>query len=264
MNIFHLPPYYLLAIVAVATVAVIATYKYACKSNSNCSSKACNKSIAPTKLTFFGFKHPFSLDPLPYDYNALEPHIDEETMRLHHTKHHQAYIDNVNKALDEAPEFKKHTIEEILTNLDALPDAVKERVRNNAGGHFNHTLFWQMMSPQGGGKPSEIIAAQLNKWFGSFEEFKTLFDKAAISRFGSGWAWLCLTPEKKLVIVSTPNQDTPLAQGLFPILALDVWEHAYYIKYRNRRAEYITAWWDVINWKHVEQLYHDGLKIFNK
>ncbi len=223
-------------------------------------STATPKTMSPTKITLYGLRYPFTLPPLPYAYNALEPHIDAQTMTLHHTKHHQAYIDNVNKALQEAPEYQKYTLEELIANIDALPTSIRERVRNNGGGHFNHTLFWELMSPQGGGMPTEVVAQAINQSFGSFAAFKEQFEKAAQGRFGSGWEWLCMTPEKKLVIISTANQDAPLAQGYYPILALDVWEHAYYLKYQNKRVDYMSAWWNVVNWKHVEKLYQDALK----
>jgi len=217
-------------------------------------------SMKPTKMTILGLKYPFTLAPLPYDYKALEPHIDEATMRIHHTKHHQAYIDNANKALEEAPDLQKYTLEELLTNLQSLPESVRTRLQNNAGGHFNHTLFWLMMAPNAQERPNGVVAEAINASLGSFESFKEQFNKAAQSRFGSGWAWLCLNKDKKLVVTSTANQDTPLALGLFPILGLDVWEHAYYLKYQNKRMDYVTAWWSVINWPYVEQLYQEGLK----
>ena len=248
---------------SVITASAIFAWMRCCKSccaGSSCSLMPCSKSIKPTKLTILQFKYPFSLDALPYDYNGLEPHIDEATMRVHHTKHHQAYVDNANKALQDAPELQQYTLEELLTNLEALPASVRERIRNNAGGHFNHTLFWQLMSPQGGGNPTEAVANAITTSFSSFQAFKELFEKAAQTRFGSGWAWLCIDKDKKLVVTSTGNQDTPLADGLFPILGLDVWEHAYYLKYQNKRVDYMSAWWNVINWHKVESLYFDGLK----
>ena len=215
--------------------------------------------MKPTKLTLLELKYPFSLAPLPYDHKALEPHIDEATMRIHHSKHHQAYIDNANKALEEVPELQKYTLEELLTNLESLPESIRERLRNHAGGHFNHTIFWQMMAPNAQQLPTKSVAAAIDQAFGSFDAFKELFNKAAQSRFGSGWAWLCVNKEQKLVVTSTANQDTPLAAGLYPILGLDVWEHAYYLKYQNKRMDYITAWWSVINWPLVEKLYTNGL-----
>lgn len=253
------------AATAATLTALIIMYYFKCCKNGSCGSTSLAKqSMQPTKFNFYGFKYPFTLGNLPYDYSALDPHIDQETMTLHHTKHHQAYVDNLNKALDDEPEFKKYSIEELLTNLEALPQKIRERVRNHGGGHFNHTLFWDLMTPQAQQKPTEQIELEINKHFGSFDSFKAEFDKAALSRFGSGWAWLCVNQHGGLVVTSTPNQDTPLAQNLYPILALDVWEHAYYIKYRNKRAEYVSAWWNVINWQHVEKLYQNGLKHFEK
>lgn len=245
------------AVFAVCIIFYVRCRKNCCK--SECSS-VCSTTVKPTKLQFYNLRFPYSLPALKYDYTALEPHVDAETMNIHHTKHHQAYIDTLNKTLQESPEYQKYTIEELLTNLEALPKSIRERVRNHGGGHFNHTLFWDLMSPQSSGQPTELIAHEIKKHFGTFESFREQFEKAAISRFGSGWGWLCLNKDKQLVVISTPNQDTPLAQGLYPILALDVWEHAYYLKYRNKRADYIGAWWNVVNWKHVEKLYHDGVK----
>ncbi len=227
---------------------------------SSCKS---TDSIQATNFNLLGYKYPFALDPLPYDYTALEPYIDEATMRTHHTKHHQAYIDNTNKALDDAPELKKYTLEELLTNLEALPVAVRERVRNNAGGHFNHTLFWRMMAPAGT-KPTVLLTTAIERAFGSLDAMKEQFNKAAQTRFGSGWAWLCLDSNKNLVITSTGNQDTPLAQGLYPILGLDVWEHAYYLKYQNKRMDYVTAFWEVVNWDYAAKLYNNGLEHISK
>lgn len=216
--------------------------------------------MLPTKISLYGLRFPFTLPPLKYGYDALAPYVDEETMTLHHTKHHQTYIDNLNKALQEAPEYQKYTLEELLANIDALPKSIRDRVRNHGGGHFNHTLFWDLMAPTSNAQPTEIVLEQINKHFGSFKAFQEQFEKAAQTRFGSGWAWLSVNFDKKLVITSTANQDTELGQGLYPILALDVWEHAYYIKYRNKRPEYIVAWWNVVNWQHVEKLFNDALR----
>lgn len=249
---------WLLIIGVLITIGAIAAYL---KCKKCCAPQLpAAKTMQPAKITMLNLRYPFSLPKLPYDYNALEPHVDAETMQIHHTKHHQAYVDNLNKALAEAPEFTKYTIDELMENIDALPASIRERVRNHGGGHFNHTLFWEMMSAQGGGQPSEPLLSEIAKYFGSFQTFKEQFEKAAQSRFGSGWAFLCVMPDKKLTIISTPNQDTPLAQGLYPILALDVWEHAYYLKYRNKRPDYISAWWNVVNWKYVENRYNDGPK----
>ncbi len=193
---------------------------------------------------------PFVLPPLPYDYNALEPYIDEATMRLHHDKHHAAYTNNLNAAI-EGTELASLSIEEILRKgVGALPTAV----RNHGGGFYNHNLFWQMMSPQGGGAPRGDLATAINQAFGNFDTFKEQFSKTAAGVFGSGWAWLVLA-NGRLEISGTPNQDSPLMEGKTPILGLDVWEHAYYLKYQNRRPEYIAAWWNVVNWDYVAELY---------
>jgi Fe-Mn family superoxide dismutase len=188
---------------------------------------------------------PFEVPPLPYDYGALEPHIDEQTMRLHHDKHHQAYVDNANKAL-EGTELDGRPVEHVLTNLGVLPDDRQTLARNNVGGHANHSLFWEIMSPDGGGEPSGELAEQI----GDFGAFKEAFGDAAIKRFGSGWAWL-VWDGTGVAIVSTPNQDSPLMEARTPLLGLDVWEHAYYLKYQNRRPEYVEAWWNVVNWDAV-------------
>lgn len=193
---------------------------------------------------------PLRLPPLPYGYDALEPHIDTWTMQLHHDKHQKAYVDNANKLLADQPELSKMTPEEILKNLDKAPEAIRTGLRNNVGGDYNHTLFWHMMSPKGGGQPSGDIAPLIASTFGSFEDFQKQFNEAATKRFGSGWAWL-IFQDGKLSIISTANQDSPISDGAVPLLGLDVWEHAYYLKYQNRRPEYITAWWNVVNWDFV-------------
>ncbi len=191
----------------------------------------------------------FSLPALPYAHDALEPHIDTATMEIHHGKHHNAYITNLNKALESAPELAGKTIEELLANnLAIVPDAIKAPVRNNGGGHYNHSLFWTILGPGAGGTPVGKLAAAIDATFGSFDAFKEKFAAAGTTRFGSGWAWLSKTADGKLVISSTPNQDNPLMEGNFPIIGLDVWEHAYYLKYQNRRPDYIGSWWNVVNW----------------
>jgi Fe-Mn family superoxide dismutase len=196
----------------------------------------------------------FTLPPLPYAADALEPHIDKMTMEIHHGKHHAAYVNNLNKALESAPELQSKTIEQLLaSNLAVVTDSIKTAVRNNGGGHANHSLFWNLLSPRGGGAPSGDIAAVINGPFGSFDAFKEKFAAAATTRFGSGWAWLVKDSAGKFDIVSTANQDSPLMEGKKPILGLDVWEHAYYLKYQNRRPEYIAAWWNVINWDEVNK-----------
>lgn len=194
----------------------------------------------------------FQLPPLPYNYNALEPHLDEATMRVHHEKHHQGYTDKLNKALEGHDDLLAKPIEDLLKNLESLPEAVRIGVRNNGGGYFNHILFWNVMSPDGGGMPEGELATAINSSFGSFEAFKEEFSNAAGTVFGSGWAWLVKDSEGKLSVTKTSNQDCPLSQGLTPLLALDVWEHAYYLKFQNRRPEFIAAWWNVVNWKEVE------------
>ncbi len=194
---------------------------------------------------------PFKLPPLPYAYDALEPHIDAETMKIHHDKHHAAYVNNANKALAGHPDLAKMTVWDLVAHLDEVPEAVRTTLRNNAGGHANHTLFWEMMKPGGGGKPSGELAAAIDETFGSFEEFRKKFSAAAMGVFGSGWAWLTFTPDKELVIETTPNQDSPIMNGGKPLLGIDVWEHAYYLKNQNRRADYIAAWWNVVNWDTV-------------
>lgn len=191
------------------------------------------------------------LPPLPYDYNALEPHIDEQTMRIHHDKHHQAYINNLNTALENYPDLQAKSVEELLKNLNSVPEAIRVAVRNNAGGHANHTQFWNSMGPGAGGEPAGNLGTAIATSFGSFAAFKEQFSKAAMSRFGSGWAWLVKGADSKLQITSTANQDSPLSDGQIPLLGLDVWEHAYYLKYQNRRAEYVEAWWNVVNWTDV-------------
>jgi superoxide dismutase, Fe-Mn family len=193
----------------------------------------------------------FTLPDLPFPFNALEPHIDAKTMEIHHDKHHGTYVSRLNAALEKAPPFQNKPIEEILKNLDAVPAEVRTAVRNHGGGHMNHSLFWKMLSPKGGGKPGGALAAAVDAAFGSFDAFKEQFATAATNLFGSGWAWLCADTAGKLVIASTPNQDNPVSQGLKPILGLDVWEHAYYLKYQNRRPEYITAFWNVVSWEQV-------------
>ncbi|WP_044895855.1 superoxide dismutase [Bacillus alveayuensis] len=199
----------------------------------------------------------FELPKLPYDYDALEPHIDKETMNIHHTKHHNTYVNNLNAALEGNEELLSKSVEEVIANLDAVPEEKRTAVRNNGGGHANHSLFWTILSPNGGGEPSGELLEAINKKFGSFESFKAEFEKAAATRFGSGWAWLVVN-NGELEVMSTPNQDSPLMEGKTPILGLDVWEHAYYLKYQNRRPEYISAFWNVVNWSEVEKRYNEA------
>jgi len=185
--------------------------------------------------------------PLPYDFSALEPHIDTQTMQIHHAKHHAAYVTNLNAALEKHTALQSKSVEDLLRNLSQVPEDVRTTVRNNGGGHMNHTLFWQIMGPKAGGAPSGALADAIKSSFGAFDAFKEQFAKAGIGRFGSGWAWLINT-SGRLSIESTPNQDNPIMEGRKAILGLDVWEHAYYLKYQNRRADYIAAWWNVVNW----------------
>jgi len=194
---------------------------------------------------------PFTLPPLPYDYKALEPHIDEPTMRLHHDKHHATYVNNLNAALEPHPDLQNKPIEELLAGVDRLPEAIRAPVRNNGGGHANHTMFWEMMAPGGAKQPEGDLANAISSSFGGLAQFKEQFLKACTGRFGSGWAWLVADKGGKLTIESTPNQDTPLMSGKFPVLGCDVWEHAYYLKYQNRRPDYVAAWWNVVNWTDV-------------
>jgi Fe-Mn family superoxide dismutase len=195
----------------------------------------------------------FEVPDLPYAYDALEPHIDEATMRVHHDKHHQAYVDKANAAL-EGTDWAGRPVEDVLTNLSSLPGDKQAAVRNNAGGHYNHSLFWRMMAPNAGGDPTGEIAGAISETFGSFDAFKEQFKAAGIARFGSGWAWL-VKDSSGLAIVSTPNQDTPLSDGSAPLLGADVWEHAYYLKYQNKRPDYLDAFWNVVNWDFVNELY---------
>ncbi len=196
----------------------------------------------------------FELPPLPYEYNALEPYIDTQTMQLHHDKHHQTYVTNLNNALKDHP-FDSLQPEEILRRINEVPDAVRTAVRNNGGGHVNHTMFWQIMKPNGGGAPTGEIANAIQSSFGSFDAFKTAFNDAGVKQFGSGWAWVTLGQDGKLQISSSPNQDSPLLNGVYPILGNDVWEHAYYLKYQNRRPEYLSNWWNVVNWDEINKRY---------
>ncbi|MGD8776458.1 MAG: superoxide dismutase [Syntrophobacterales bacterium] len=193
----------------------------------------------------------FTLPDLPYDFNALEPYIDARTMEIHHGKHHQAYIDNLNKALDKAPALQGKTLEEIVSNLTSAPEEVRTAIRNHGGGHYNHSLFWKIMTGNGGGQPSGTLLDKINAAFGSFDAFKEKFSNAAITRFGSGWGWLSVDNGGGLVVSSTANQDNPLMEGLKPILGIDVWEHAYYLLYQNRRPEYVENFWNLINWEQV-------------
>ncbi|MBO2533753.1 MAG: superoxide dismutase [Thermoactinomycetaceae bacterium] len=197
----------------------------------------------------------FELPALPYSANALEPHIDARTMEIHHGRHHATYVNNLNAALEGHSALAEKSLEDLLRNLNEVPESIRTAVRNNGGGHYNHTLFWQIMSPNGGGQPTGELADAINQTFGSFEKFQEEFTKAALTRFGSGWAWLVVKSDGKLAVTSTPNQDNPLMDGDQPILGLDVWEHAYYLKYQNKRPDYVKAWWNVVNWEEVNKRY---------
>ncbi|MFA8437683.1 superoxide dismutase SodA [Pueribacillus sp. YX66] len=199
----------------------------------------------------------YELPALPYAANALEPHIDEETMNIHHGKHHNTYVTNLNNALDGHADLANKSVEELISDLNAVPENIRTAVRNNGGGHANHSLFWQILSPNGGGNPSGNLAEAIDKKFGSFDKFKEEFAAAGAGRFGSGWAWLVVN-NGELEIMSTPNQDSPIMEGKTPILGLDVWEHAYYLKYQNRRPDYIKAFWNVVNWDEVAKRYNEA------
>ena len=194
----------------------------------------------------------FTLPPLPYPTDALEPHIDKMTMEIHHGKHHNAYVTNLNAAIEKAPELASKSVEDLVKGINSVPEAVRTAVRNNAGGHLNHSMFWLIMAPKAGGAPTGAIADAINGSFGSFDKFKEQFKAAAVGRFGSGWAWV-MDQGGKLAIESTPNQDNPLMDGKKPVFGIDVWEHAYYLKYQNRRPDYIDAWWNVVNWAEINK-----------
>lgn len=196
----------------------------------------------------------YTLPPLPYDYNALEPHIDARTMEIHHTKHHQAYIDKLNGALEKYPELQEKSLEDLLKNLDQIPEDIRTVVRNNGGGHLNHSMFWKMMAKDADGSPTGEISERIVGKFGSFEKFKEEFTNAGITRFGSGWAWLSIDTNGELIVHSTANQDSPIMEGKKPLLGVDVWEHAYYLNYQNRRPDYLNAWWNVVNWNEVNAI----------
>jgi len=213
-----------------------------------------SNNIPPTSTTTSS--GPFKLPALDYAYNALEPYIDEATMRIHHTKHHQAYVDKLNQALSKYPELYNESLEELLANPDMLPADIAEKVMNNGGGHYNHSFFWKVMTPTRGTSPSGNLKAAIDRDFGSFENFKSRFKQTALDTFGSGWTWLLKDDTGKLLIASTPNQDTPVPLGLTPIIAIDLWEHAYYLKHQNRRDQYIDDWFNVANWDYASELYN--------
>ena len=199
----------------------------------------------------------FEVPPLPYDYNALEPYIDTQTMQLHHDKHHAAYVNNLNNAVKDT-NFASMNVDDILRHINDVPQNIRTAVQNNAGGHSNHSMFWTIMKPNGGGAPTGALANAINQTFGSFDQFKAAFNDAGAKRFGSGWAWLVLDQNGKLSVISTANQDSPLMTGLYPVMGNDVWEHAYYLKYQNRRPDYLAAWWNVVNWDEIARRYQQG------
>ena len=201
----------------------------------------------------------YELPPLPYDYNALEPYIDEETMHLHHDKHHQAYVNNLNAALQGQSQFENMSVDDLMRQINNVPESIRTAVRNNGGGHANHSMYWQIMKPNGGGEPTGDLANAINSAFGSFDQFKAAFNDAGAKRFGSGWAWLVIGPDGKLAVTSSANQDSPLMEGQYPVMGNDVWEHAYYLKYQNRRPEYLAAWWNVLNWDEIAKRYAQGV-----
>jgi len=199
----------------------------------------------------------FELPPLPYDYNALEPHIDTQTMQIHHDKHHAAYVTNLNNALGNH-EFASLAVDDVVRRINEVPENIRTAVRNNGGGHSNHSMFWQIMKPNGGGAPTGALANAIQSTFGSFDAFKAAFNDAGVKRFGSGWTWLVLDKSGKLQVISTANQDSPFMDGLYPVMGNDVWEHAYYLKYQNRRPDYLNAWWNVVNWDEIARRYSQG------
>lgn len=195
----------------------------------------------------------FTLPKLPYAFNALEPHIDARTMEIHHDKHHQAYVNNLNTAIQKHPELEKKSLEDLLSNLSAVPEDIRSAVRNHGGGHWNHSMFWEIMSPKGGGEPGGKLADAIKKAFGNFAAFKEKLSATAVGQFGSGWGWLVKDKSGALSVMATPNQDNPISQGFTPILGVDVWEHAYYLLYQNRRPDYVAAWWNTVNWDEVSK-----------
>ncbi len=199
----------------------------------------------------------FEVPPLPYDYNALEPYIDTQTMQLHHDKHHAAYVNNLNNAVNNT-DFASKSVDDVLRHIKDVPENIRTAVQNNAGGHSNHSMFWAIMKPNGGGEPTGALASAIQQTFGSFDQFKAALNDAGVKRFGSGWTWLVLDQSGKLSVISTAKQDSPLMSGLYPVMGNDVWEHAYYLKYQNRRPDYLAAWWNVVNWDEVARRYQQG------
>ncbi|HMA34391.1 MAG TPA: superoxide dismutase [Chloroflexia bacterium] len=214
--------------------------------------------VVPAPSLKDGVAMAFELPPLPYSFDALEPHVDARTMEIHHDKHHATYVTNLNKALESHPELANMSIEQLIGNLSQVPEDIRTAVRNNGGGHANHSMFWVLMGPNGGGEPAGALAAAITAAFGSFQAFKEKFNDAGTKRFGSGWAWLIAGPGGQLSVTSTANQDSPLMEGQHPILGCDVWEHAYYLKYQNKRADYLAAWWNTVNWAEVTRRYEQA------
>ncbi len=200
----------------------------------------------------------FTLPPLPYDFGALEPHIDAKTMEVHHGKHHQTYVNNLNAAIEKAPELQGKSLDQLMRDINSVPEAVRPAVRNNGGGHWNHSMFWQIMGPAAGGEPSGALADKIKSTFGDFAKMKEQVNAAGVGRFGSGWAWVIADAQGGLAVASTPNQDNPLMDGKSAILGIDVWEHAYYLKYQNRRPDYLGAWWNTVNWTEVNRRYEEA------
>ncbi|MFQ4143188.1 superoxide dismutase [Chlorogloeopsis sp. ULAP02] len=219
-----------------------------------------NLATATTESTIASSVGEIKLPPLPYTHTALEPYVDAATMRIHHGKHHATYVKNLNAALEKYPQLKSRSVEDLLRNLNSVPEDIRTSVRNNGGGHVNHSMFWRIMKQKGGGEPTGAIASAIQQNFGSFENFKKQFNEAGTKRFGSGWVWLVRNQNGRLEITSTGNQDTPLSEGKYPIMGNDLWEHAYYLKYQNRRADYLNAWWNVVNWDEINRRFADSQK----
>lgn len=239
---------------------VLTTIAVACQPTQTVHSQtpttAPNSSATPISVAYPNrglSASPAQLPPLPYAAGSLSRAIDARTMQIHHDRHHQSYVDNLNKALNDQPNLRNLSVEAMLRDLNQVPEAIRQTVRNNGGGHLNHTIFWQLMSPKGGGQPTGTIAQEINQTFGSFENFRKQFNQAGANRFGSGWVWLVRNPQGQLQIVSTANQDNPIMEGSYPIMGNDVWEHAYYLRYQNRRADYLNNWWNVVNWTEVNR-----------
>ena len=230
----------------------------ACSASGDNISTHGNKSTPGSTTNIAQNTGGFQLPPLPYAYNALEPHIDARTMEFHHDKHHATYVKNLNDAIAKYPQLKGKSAEDLLADLNNVPEDIRTTVRNNGGGHLNHSMFWRIMKPNGGGEPTGAIADAIKTNFGSFAAFKQQFNDAGTKRFGSGWAWLVRTKDGKLQVISTANQDSPLIDGNYPIMGNDVWEHAYYLKYQNRRADYLNAWWNVLNWDEINKRFQQA------